>query len=162
MHPRAAQLIATLDLRLHPEGGFYREIYRSAQRVAVTGRDVERAALTTIYFLLAAGSQSRWHVVASDEVWHLYEGDGLEVLELDPLGAELVRHRLVPIGDGMGAPVHTVPAGTWQAARPLGDYALVGCTVAPGFEFTDFQLLADHPDVAASVRDAWPEVASLI
>jgi uncharacterized protein len=162
MHPRADQLIATLDLRPHPEGGFYREVYRSAERVVPADMRGERAALTTIYFMLPAGSQSRWHVVASDEVWHLYEGDGLELLELDPLGAELARHRLVPVGGGAGAPVHTVAAGHWQAARPLGAYALVGCTVAPGFEFADFHLLADDPSLAATVRGRWPEVAPLI
>src|SRR5215207_4591806 len=98
MHPRAAHLIAALDLRPHPEGGFYREVYRSADRVTLADARGERAALTTIYFLLPAGSHSRWHVVASDEVWHLYEGDGLELLELDPSGAALTRHRLAPIG----------------------------------------------------------------
>ena len=162
MHPRADHLIMTLDLRPHPEGGFYREVYRSAERVVPADARGNRAALTTIYFLLPAGSHSRWHVVASDEVWHLYEGDGLELLELDTLGANITRHRLAAVGDGAGAPVHTVPAGNWQAARPLGAYALVGCTVAPGFEFADFQMLVERPDLAATVRTAWPDVASLL
>ncbi len=77
-------------------------------------------------------------------------------------GDELTRHRLAPVGDGADAPVHTVAADQWQAARPLGEYVLVGCTVAPGFDFADFRLLADEPALAAAVRTAWPDVAALI
>jgi predicted cupin superfamily sugar epimerase len=162
MHPRAAELVAMLDLRPHPEGGYYREIFRSTARVAPVDGRGERAALTTIYFLLAEGSHSRWHRVASDEVWHLYEGGPLELLELDAVTHELARHTLASVGTGVEAPVHTVVAGHWQAARPLGSYALVGCTVGPGFEFADFHLLADDAEGAAAVRAAWPEVAGLI
>lgn len=158
---RAAELIALLGLEPHPEGGFYREVFRSASRVALDGRG-ERSALTTIYFLLPAGAQSRWHRVDSDEVWHFYEGDPLELLELDASGTTLARHRLGPIGEGNAAPVRTIPAGAWQAARPLGAYALVGCTVGPGFEFADFRMLADDRARAAAVRAAWPELASLV
>ena len=121
-----------------------------------------RAALTTIYFLLPEGSFSRWHQVASDEVWHLYEGGPLELLELSASGESVLRHRLAPIGSGADAPVYTIGAGIWQAARPLGDYAFVGCTVGPGFDFADFRLLADDPVRAAGVRAAWPDEAMLI
>jgi predicted cupin superfamily sugar epimerase len=155
---RAAELIAKLDLRPHPEGGYYRQIFRSAAMVTPADGRGTRSAATTIYFLLAAGMQSRWHVVSSDEVWHLYEGGPLELLEIDLPARSLVRVQLAH-GD---SPVHTIPAGHWQAARPLGEYALVGCTVAPGFEFEDFRLLADDPEVAAVVRATWPEVAVLI
>ena len=160
MHQRAAELIALLDLRPHPEGGYYREVFRSPDRVAPSDGRGERAALTTIYFLLTEGTHSRWHQVKSDEVWHFYEGGPLEILELDESGDAVVRHRLARVGDG--APVHTVEAGRWQAARPLGEYVLVGCSVAPGFEFSDFRLLADEPSRAAVVRAAWPDVAQLI
>ncbi len=162
MHPRAAELIATLELRPHPEGGFYREIYRSALQVAPSDDRGSRTALTTIYFLLPQGSISRWHQVASDEVWHLYEGGPLELLELSNSGRDLLRHRLSPLGTGTGAPVCTIRAGHWQAARPLADYALAGCTVGPGFEYADFRMLADDPERAAEVRTKWPEVAALI
>jgi predicted cupin superfamily sugar epimerase len=162
IHPRAADLIATLDLRPHPEGGFYREVFRSALEVTTTDARGPRAALTTIYFLLADGAVSRWHRVASDEVWHLYEGGPLVLLELDPSGEDVVRYRLGAIGHGAEAPVHTVRAGRWQAARSLAPYTLVGCTVAPGFDFADFRLLADDPERAAVVRATWPEVAALI
>src|SRR5262245_38149956 len=124
VHPRAAELIATLKLRPHPEGGFFREVFRSTDVVAPKDDRGERAALTTIYFLLIAGDCSRWHQVKSDEVWHLYEGGPLELLELDVSGRELVRHRLASIGDETGAPVCTIAAGHWQAARPLADFAL--------------------------------------
>ena len=162
MHPRAAELIATLELRPHPEGGFFQEIFRSGVEVAPTDGRGSRAALTTIYFLLPEGSVSRWHQVASDEVWHLYEGGPLELLELSPAGHELVRHRLSPLGGDAGAPVCTIEAGHWQAARPLAPYALVGCTVGPGFDFADFRLLAADPEGAAEVRAKWPQVAELI
>ncbi|HSQ05230.1 MAG TPA: cupin domain-containing protein [Burkholderiales bacterium] len=162
MHPRVAELISTLDLRPHPEGGFYREIFRSTAHVApVDGRGT-RAALTTIYFLLPHGTHSRWHQVSSDEVWHLYEGGPLELLVLHASGHGLVRHRLAQIGGGAEAPVHTVAAGMWQAARPLSEYALVGCTVGPGFDFADFRLLADDIECSTAVRIAWPDVAPLI
>ena len=165
MHPRAAELIASLDLHPHPEGGFYREIFRSDAQVTPADGRGHRAALTTIYFLLPEGTFSRWHRVASDEVWHLYEGGPLELLELSPSGHGLARRRLAPVSGGAEAPVHTVPAGTWQAARPLAGsagYALVGCTVGPGFDFADFRLLADDPERAAAVRREWPDVATLI
>ena len=159
---RAAELIALLGLDPHPEGGYYREVFRSASQVTTADARGARAALTTIYFLLPAGTQSRWHQVDSDEVWHFYEGDPLELLELDVRCTALSRHRLGPVGDGDASPVCIIPAGAWQAARPLGAYTLVGCTVGPGFEFADFRMLADNPARAAAVRDAWPEVASLV
>lgn len=162
MHPRAAELIAALDLTPHPEGGHFRETFRSAARVTPADGRAPRAALTTIYYLLPQGTVSRWHRVGSDEVWHLLEGGPLELLELDAAGERLVRHRLAPVGSDAAAPVCTIPAGAWQAARPLGPYALVGCTVGPGFEFADFRLLADEPQRAAAVRAAWPEAALLI
>ena len=159
---RAEQLIALLDLRPHPEGGFYREVFRSASQVtAGDGRDT-RAALTTIFFLLPGGTHSRWHRVDSDEVWHFYEGDPLELLEIDAAGRSLVRHRIGFV-DGTGQmPVRTIPAGSWQAAQPLGAYTLVGCTVGPGFDFADFRMLADDRALADVVRRAWPMVASLV
>ena len=162
MHPRAAELIAALDLRPHPEGGFYRQIFRSAVQVSPMDGRSPRAALTTIYFLLTEGSFSRWHQVASDEVWHLYEGGPLELLELGASGQSILRHRLGRVDSGTDAPVCTIGAGTWQAARPLGEYAFVGCTVGPGFDWVDFRLLADDHVRASAVRAALPDLATLI
>ena len=159
---RADELIALLDLRPHPEGGFFREVFRSASQVTTADPRSARAALTTIYFLLPGGTHSRWHQVDSDEVWHFYEGDPLELLELDPAGRSLELHRLGPV-DGTGQrPVHTIPAGAWQAARPRGAYTLLGCTVGPGFDFADFRMLADDHALADVVRRTWPMVASLV
>jgi len=157
MHPRAAELITQLQLERHPEGGYYREIFRSAELVEPADGRGPRAALTTIYFLLPAGIVSRWHRVTSDEVWHLYEGGPLEVLSVDPAFGALSRHKLES-----HAPVCTVAAAHWQAARTLGDYALVGCTVGPGFDFEDFTILAN--DAASTVRllALDPELASLV
>jgi predicted cupin superfamily sugar epimerase len=98
-----------------------------------------------IYFLLEAGQHSRWHRVGSDEVWQYCEGEPLALLVLGPDGAGVQRVILDSSARG-GQPAHVVPAGVWQAARPLGTYSLVTCTVGPGFEFADFEFLADHPD----------------
>jgi uncharacterized protein len=138
---RAAELVRLLALEPHPEGGHFRQIHRSAHRVPGFG-GAPRAAMTQIYFLLAAGERSRWHRVASDEVWHFYEGSPLDLLTIDPTDRRLGRHRLGAVGGGT-VPTLVVPAATWQAARSTGAYTLAGCTVAPGFEFADFELLAD-------------------
>ena len=161
MHRRARRLIRTLLLRPHPEGGHFAEVFRSAGSVRPSDRDVERPALTTIYFLLAAGERSRWHRVSADEVWHYYEGDPLELVWLEGEEGVLRRARLGLPGTGK-EPVAVIPAGCWQAARSRGAYTLVGCTVAPGFEFTDFTVLADAPEEAARLRARYPELADLI
>jgi uncharacterized protein len=160
MHPRAGELIASLQLQPHPEGGFYREVWRSAARV-MTGDQTSRSALTTIYFLLAAGSFSAWHRVRSDEVWHWYEGEPLELLVAAPDFSVAQRHALGTVAAGT-APVVTVPADWWQAARPLGSYALCGCTVAPGFEFEDFAFLRDDPAAVSAMRHTAPALAAFL
>jgi predicted cupin superfamily sugar epimerase len=161
MDPRAATLIRLLDLAPHPEGGYYREVFRSPRRVRAGDSAIERTALTTIHFLLVAGQHSRWHRITSDEVWHYHEGDRLELIWLNPERTADQRRVLGPAGEEC-EPVHVVPGGCWQAARPLGEYTLVGCSVAPGFEFSDFGLLADAPDDLALVRARFPELAVLI
>jgi predicted cupin superfamily sugar epimerase len=136
----ARDLVDKLALQPHPEGGWYREIYRSPMRVqTVRG---SRSAITTIYYLLERHQVSRWHVVQADELWHFYGGAPLELLEYDPTTRKLVRHELSE------ASVAVIPTGVWQAARGLGEYSLVGCTVGPGFEFADFQFTADLPSHA--------------
>lgn len=160
MNPRASELIRTLQLTPHPEGGFYRETFRSTTRVAADQRP-SRNALTTIYFLLASGSFSAWHRVSSDEVWHWYEGEPLELLLAPPDSGSVQRRRLGPAGPG-SEPVVTVPASWWQAARPTGAYALCGCTVAPGFEFEDFSFLRDDPRAADALRTAAPDLVGLL
>lgn|SRR5574341_1680418 len=161
MHRRASTLIRLLDLTPHPEGGYYREVFRSARRVRAGASEDERAAITTICFLLVAGQHSRWHCITSDEVWHYYEGDPLELIWLDAARTVAEHRRLGPATHEC-QPVQIVPGGCWQAARPLGEYTLVGCSVAPGFDFNEFNLLADFPDDLALVRSRFPDLASLI
>lgn len=161
MHPRAAQLIASLGLVPHPEGGQFREVYRSPTAVQPLDERGERTSLTTIYFLLTAGEVSRWHRVASDEVWHHYEGDVLELITADADFGEITHHRLGPFA-GDVRPVQVVPANAWQAARSTGAYTLVGCTVGPGFDFADFALLRDLPSDAEAVRQRHPELAQFV
>jgi predicted cupin superfamily sugar epimerase len=153
--PASREIVQKLSLKPHPEGGWYREIYRSALRV--DGPHGQRAAVTTIYYLLERDQVSRWHVVAADEIWHFYGGSGLELLEYEPAAQTLQRHILDRAADGTEL-VAVVPAGAWQAARSLGDYSLVGCSVAPGFEFSDFRFvsaLADHERHFAASLKGW-------
>ena len=166
MADRAAALIAHFGLEPHPEGGWYRRQYRSDTVVA--GPLGPRAAVTTIVYLLRAGELSRWHRVHADEVWHFYEGAPLRLLTADPL-LQQVDERVLHLG-ARPSPVAVVPASHWQAAECAAEngaaYALVGCTVAPGFEFADFALLAEQPDTAAAsaqtLRARHPEHARLL
>lgn len=156
LHPETRTVVVELGLAPHPEGGYYRETWRSPARV-VTPRG-ERSALTVIHYLLPAGAVSAFHRVHADEAWHHAGGDPLELHVIDPSGAHAV-HRLGP-PDGHGAVTHAVvPAGAWQAARPLGTrHAIASCSVAPGFDFDDFemaraeQLIALRPELEPLVR----------
>jgi predicted cupin superfamily sugar epimerase len=158
---RADELIALLHLHPHPEGGYYREIHRSAVQVRrIDDRDA-RCGLTAIYFLLAGGGVSRWHRVRSDEVWHHCEGDPLDLSLADPDFMQVTTGIVGPLGED-AAPVRVVRAGQWQTARSRGAYTLVACTVGPGFDFADFQMLRDVPDVARTVARRHPSVAAFI
>ncbi len=149
----AAEIIHRLQLAPHPEGGWYREVYRSPRRVVADG--AERSALTSIYYLLEQGQMSRWHVVDADEAWHFYAGAVLALYTYDAQERLLERHLLAPPGQDRGTvPVHVVRAGLWQGARSLGAWSLVGCSVAPGFEFSGFRFVASlaghEADIAAA------------
>ena len=135
----------------HPEGGFYRELFRSAHNVTPTDGRPTRQAMTAIYFLLTAGQHSRWHRVVSDETWAHLEGDPLELLCFNPALARISRVCLGAAGPET-TPLHAVPAGVWQAARPLGGYALVACHVGPGFTFDDFRMASDEAGAAIAIR----------
>jgi predicted cupin superfamily sugar epimerase len=126
-------MIRLLDLKPHPEGGHFRETFRDTRAL-----DGGRAASTAIYFLLARGERSPWQRVDAVEVWHYYAGAPLK-LEI----ADGDARTTVTLGADIAAgerPQGIVPAGAWQAAHSLGDWTLVGCTVAPGFEFAGFEL----------------------
>ncbi len=129
----ADALIRALELSPHPEGGWYRESFRDARNLA------GRAHGTAIFFLLKAGEVSRWHRIDAAEIWHFYRGAPLE-LGIASAGLAPRYHRLGPHVEDGELPQLVVPPRAWQSARPLGAYALVGCTVAPGFEFDHFEL----------------------
>jgi predicted cupin superfamily sugar epimerase len=131
----AADIIARLELKPHPEGGHYRETFRDA-RVDASGRSVS----TAIYFLLARGERSHWHRIDAVEVWHYHAGDALTLRIVGDSGTRSVR-----LGADLAAgeaPQAIVPPHAWQAAESTGDWTLVGCTVAPGFDFAKFELAA--------------------
>jgi len=142
----ARELVEKLSLLPHPEGGWYREIYRARERVQ-TRRGL-RSAVTTIHYLLEHGQLSRWHVVASAEIWHFYDGAPLELLAYDPVIRTLERHVLGDVSEG-NETVAVIETGVWQAARSRGEFSLVGCTVGPGFEFEDFRFVSALPEHAA-------------
>jgi predicted cupin superfamily sugar epimerase len=158
---RAVELICALGLDPHPEGGYFREVFRSRHQVSPFDGRGTRAALTTIDFLLPAGSVSRWHQVDSDEVWHFYEGEPLELWILSPNLEDLGRHLLGPLDVGT-CRREIVPAGWWQAARSTGAFSLVGCTVGPGFDFMDFRLAAATPGLVAELCRRHPTVEGLL
>ena len=130
----ASVIISRLGLQPHPEGGHYRETFRDARTI-----EDGRAASTAIYFLLARGERSHWHRVDADEVWHHYAGAPLELSMSDD--GRTTRHLRLGSDFGLGEmPQIVVPRGVWQAARSLGNWTLVGCTVAPAFDFAGFEL----------------------
>jgi len=131
--PSAADMIAQLDLKPHPEGGHYRETFRDSN-VDANGR----SRSTAIYFLLGRGERSHWHRIDAVEIWHHHAGDALTLQIADDDGIRNIR-----LGPDIAAgeiPQAIVPAHAWQAAESAGDWTLVGCTVAPGFEFAKFEL----------------------
>ena len=147
---RAAALVRELALQPHPEGGYYRELFRSTLQVAPADDRAPRCALTCIDFLLARGQFSAWHRVRSDEVWHRLEGAALSLWLMAPTFDRIEQIVLDDTGAGR-APRHAVPAGCWQAAESLGEFTLCGATVGPGFEFEDFAFLRDDTAARAAL-----------
>jgi predicted cupin superfamily sugar epimerase len=131
--PSAAEIIARLELKPHPEGGHYRETFRDS-RTDADGR----SRSTAIYFLLARGERSHWHRIDAVEMWHYYAGAALTLRIADDAGQRSVR--LGPDLTAGEVPQAVVPPQAWQAAESSGDWTLVGCTVAPGFDFAKFEL----------------------
>lgn len=153
--PTVEQLIDFLNLEPHPEGGYYRETYRSAETVKRNGEETKNAG-TGIYFLIPAAVCTNWHRVGSDELWHFYNGDKL-VLEIITTDGKF---KQILLGDN---PTNCsfqelVAKNCWQRAYSTGDYSLVGCTVAPGFEFEDFEMIEQkklanrYPDIASKIK----------
>ncbi len=143
--PTPEELVARYGLTPHPEGGYYRETYRSALEISPVALPKEfsgpRTCATAVYFLLKEGEISRLHRLKSDELWHFYLGGPLELAQISPKGQVLT----VVLGPDAAAGQtfqHAVPAGWWFGAAPQvgAGYSLVGCTVSPGFDFADFEL----------------------
>jgi predicted cupin superfamily sugar epimerase len=162
---RARQLIEQLRLQLHPEGGWYCEVFRSTQQVAPQDGRPVRNALTSIYFLLEAAQHSRWHRVLSDEVWVHLEGAPLDLWTWNAADNRLRSTALGPVSETT-TPQHIVAAGLWQAARPQADaaasYTLMACMVGPGFDFSDFRMMEPGGTEARQIAADHPSLASLI
>ena len=156
---RASVIIKALSLKPHPEGGFFSETYRADGTIPASELPSKyggnRSYCTGIYFLLRGQDFSAFHRVTSDEMWHFYEGSPVAIFHIE--GDRLVKTIVGPVG--VGVPQFVVPGGAWFAAEPVqkDGYSLVGCTVAPGFDFADFEL-ADREEL---IRQ-WPQFAPII
>jgi hypothetical protein len=162
MDDAVRRIVERFRLEPHPEGGYFREVYRSPLAIEhpdiPAGSNPERATGTLIYFLLAGADFSAFHRVRySDEIWHLYAGGPIEITTIDDGGQ--LEQRLLTTDLMHGEPIAVVPAGTWQSARlaPSVAWALGGCTVAPGFEYEDFEM-----PTAAELTARFPEHQSII
>lgn len=160
MEITAAALVQAYQLLPHPEGGYYKETYRCSDTIPADalpqGFTGPRNISTAIYFLLQRGSFSAFHRIASDECWHFYHGAPLNVYVIYPDGkGEIIQlGNDISIGQQFQA---IVPAGCWFASETLGEFSFVGCTVAPGFDFNDFELAA-----AATLTASFPQHGTLI
>lgn len=161
-HADIRAIVETLGLQPHPEGGHFAEIWRADESIAAAHLPDRyggaRSFGTAIYYLLGPGDISAMHRITSDEIFHFYLGDPVEQLQLYPDGS----HRVVEIGPDLAAgqrPQVIVERGVWQGARvkPGGRYALMGTTVAPGFDFSDFELIGD-----TDLKAGWPDAAEMI
>lgn len=154
MLPPAQYWVDTLQMQPHPEGGFYKETYRSDGVI----QDLQRNYATAIYFLLLEDQFSAFHRIRSDEMWHFYAGDPLNIYVIDQQG-HLQVHRLGNAFEQGAQFQFVVPGGCWFASRMAAPhtYALVGCTVAPGFDFRDFEM-ADRQKLI----DIYPQHAEII
>ncbi|WP_138431263.1 cupin domain-containing protein [Fodinibius saliphilus] len=149
------EIVDALELKPHPEGGYYRETYRSKNKVKGAG-DEMRSAGTAIYFLLPSKVCTNWHRVSSDELWHFYEGDDL-VLEIIDEQGKFKRHKMGNAISEATTFQRLVPASCWQRAYGIGTFSLLGCTVSPAFEFENFEMIApselagQHQDLAQKI-----------
>ena len=145
----AEEVIQILDLKPHPEGGAFRETYRSS---VLARTDAQRSVCTAIYFLIRKDQATAWHRVKNDEIYHFYSGAPVE-LSLIHEDGKLSKHILGTNVKNGERPQIIIPANEWQSARSLGDYSLFGCTVSPGFDFSDFELIE-----TAKLQTRYPEL----
>ena len=149
-------LVKKYNLAPHPEGGYYRQVFRSEHKTKSFVHNASRPALTHIYFLLLKGQVSRFHRVLHDEVWNHYEGAPLQLFQLQQ--QQLWERR---IGGQGNEYVEVVNAGNFQAATTMGDYSLVGCSVAPGFDFEDFSFI-EEPSMQEWIKIAHPDLTRFL
>lgn len=155
-HP--VKKMTPIDLIEHPEGGRYREVFRSDRTVSKNDGSA-KSALTHIYFSLNTEEISRFHKVTSDEIWNLYQGEGIQLILWDETNAP---PQCITLSAKENCFCHVVPAGIWQAAAPISETVLVGCSVAPGFEFSDFTLMAPDSPAAQKLVSIAPELTGYI
>jgi predicted cupin superfamily sugar epimerase len=161
MQYTAKELVEKFEMQPHPEGGYYKETYRSTEHISKDALPVRFAGnryfSTAIYFLLEQGNFSAFHRIQSDECWHFYKGQSLYVHVIHPTG----QYELIRLGDDITQETFqaVVPAGSWFASEtaPGGSFSFVGCTVAPGFDFADFELAKGE-----ELSKQFPEHAGLI
>lgn len=145
------------EMMEHPEGGRYFEVYRS--KVQVTEKNRSRPAITHIYFSLNGNEVSRFHKVENDEIWNLYEGEGILLYIWNPDTEQL---EITELSEEKREYCCVVQSGFWQAAKPKNGKVLVGCSVAPGFEFEDFELIDPKGKVASQILQSFPHVEHLL
>nr|WP_319490503.1 cupin domain-containing protein [uncultured Desulfobacter sp.] len=155
-HP--IEKMTPIDLIDHPEGGRYREVFRS-DRIVSKNDGSAKPALTHIYFSLNPEEISRFHKVTSDEIWNLYQGEGIHLFLWNETDSA---PQCVTLSAQENCFCHVVPAGVWQAAAPISETVLVGCSVAPGFEFSDFTLMVHESQEAQKLVSLAPELAGYI
>lgn len=158
---RAKKLIELFQLSKHPEGGFFREVYRSEKKGKIDSYGNERNWMTGIYFLLNENDISRFHRIKHDEIWHFYEGAPVTLTEIDPNTLDI---NVVTIGQPgpLLTYTHCVKGNTWQSAYSHNPYSLIGCTVGPGFEFEDFEMMTHCKEVKAAVVSKYPDLEKYI
>ena len=157
MDKKAETIIKKLSLTPHPEGGYYKEVYRSKRIVTIDGKT--RNWITDIYFLLLDGQVSKIHKILSDEIWHFYEGAPLLLFDINN---DFSGYDRIVLGKQTGKVEykHYIQGGNWQCARSLGKYTLVGCSAAPGFDFLDFEML--DKGFGKNVVSRFPELLEYI
>jgi len=157
MIDRAKELIEVFQLSKHPEGGYFREVYRSEGKVKIDAQGNERNWLTDIYFLLTGKDISRFHRVKHDEIWHFYEGAPLTLTEIHPDSLDINGVTI-----GLSGPLltykHCVKGNVWQSAYSHGPYSFVGCTVGPGFDMDDFEMLTQNKKIMTAVLAKYPDL----
>ncbi len=158
---RAEELIKVLGLQEHSEGGYFKETFRSRLNILSPTVNDTRSAMTDIYFLLKKGQVSRFHQVRHDEVWNFYEGSPVQLYDYDPATEKMhiVLLGAMPQCDGYK---YVIAGDHWQAAVSRGDYSLVGCIVAPGFDFRDFAFFAQNSNVKENLLLRYPELERFI